>query len=149
MATDKKGVMVYLPADVEQWLEEYCTENSITRKGKDGEPVTSMGTGIIHYLKKHLLGIAPVTPKIEGAEEMTHDDVLDLVRESIAPLVDELAGLRSEFWHFKTRNSSNLDAVEGLARIDHRLAELERVLWSHQHRSADSPSKPRTPISNY
>jgi hypothetical protein len=57
--------------------KEYCTENSITRKGKDGEPVTSMGTGIIHYLKKHLLGIAPVTPTIEGAEEMTHDDVLD------------------------------------------------------------------------
>jgi hypothetical protein len=81
MATDNKGVMVYLPRDVEEVLEKYCTENNITRKNKDGEPVPSMGTGIVQYLKSHLLGIAP--SKMAGTI-LTKDDVLELIRESIA-----------------------------------------------------------------
>jgi hypothetical protein len=80
MATDNKGVMVYLPRDVEEVLEKYCTENNITRKNKDGEPVPSMGTGIVQYLKSHLLGIAP--SNMVGTV-LTKDDVLELIRESI------------------------------------------------------------------
>jgi hypothetical protein len=80
MATDNKGVMVYLPRDVEEVLEKYCTENNITRKNKDGEPVPSMGTGIVQYLKSHLLGIAPSS--MVGTV-LTKDDVLELIRESI------------------------------------------------------------------
>ncbi len=80
MATDNRGVMVYLPRDVEEILERYCTENSITRKNKDGEPVPSMGTGIVQYLKSQL-GISPShTPSIG----LTRDEVLEMVQESVA-----------------------------------------------------------------
>jgi hypothetical protein len=85
MATEKKGVMVYLPRDVEEVLEKYCTENNITRKNKDGESMPSMGTGIVQYLKSQLLGIAPSDP---STPTLTRDDVLELIKESgtrIAP----------------------------------------------------------------
>ena len=82
MATDNKGVMVYLPPELEEVLEKYCTENKITRKNKDGEPVASMGTGIVHYLKSHLLGIAPSNLLTGAGALLTRDDVLLLIRES-------------------------------------------------------------------
>lgn len=81
MATDNRGVMVYLPRDVEEILEKYCTENNITRKNKDGDPVPSLGTGIVQYLKSQLLGIASVNAPSAG---LTRDEVLEMVQESVA-----------------------------------------------------------------
>ena len=51
MATENKGVMVYLPPDLERVVEQYCTDNNISRKNKDGEIFPSLGTGIVQYLK--------------------------------------------------------------------------------------------------
>jgi hypothetical protein len=92
MATEKKGVMVYLPRDVEEVLEKYCTENNITRKNKDGESMPSMGTGIVQYLKSQLLGIAPSNP---SAPTLTRDDVLELIKESVTRIAPS-AGLSED-----------------------------------------------------
>jgi hypothetical protein len=81
MATDNRGVMVYLPPDVESALADYCAANKLFRKTKDGEPSPSLGTGIVQYLRSQLLGIAPSnisTPTIG------RDEVLELIRESMS-----------------------------------------------------------------
>lgn len=54
MATENKNVTIYLPADVEKAISDYCIENNITRKNKQGEIVPAIGTGIIQYLKSTL-----------------------------------------------------------------------------------------------
>ena len=46
MATENKGVMVYLPPELKKVIEEYCKQNNLTRKNKDGEAFPSLGTGI-------------------------------------------------------------------------------------------------------
>jgi hypothetical protein len=92
MATDNKGVMVYLPSDLEEVLEKYCTENKITRKNKDGEPVPSMGTGIVHYLRSHLLGEVPSNVP----NGFTLDDVRSLIDQAINPLTSDLVDLQSQ-----------------------------------------------------
>ena len=50
MATNNRGVMVYLPSEVEVKMIEYCTQYNITRKDKQGNIVTSLGSGIVAYL---------------------------------------------------------------------------------------------------
>jgi hypothetical protein len=92
MATDNKGVMVYLPSDLEEVLEKYCTENKITRKNKDGEPVPSMGTGIVHYLRSHLLGEVPSNVP----NGFTLDDVRSLIDQAINPLTSDFVDLQSQ-----------------------------------------------------
>ena len=61
MATDNRGVMVYLNPELEREIEQYCIDNDITRKHKDGAVLPSLGTGIIQYLKSTLLSTAPRT----------------------------------------------------------------------------------------
>ena len=61
MATDNRGVMVYLNPELEREIEQYCIDNDITRKHKDGAVLPSLGTGIIQYLKSTLLSTAPCT----------------------------------------------------------------------------------------
>jgi hypothetical protein len=82
MATDNRGVMVYLPSEVEAKMAEYCTEYNITRKDKQGNIVTSLGSGIVAYLKSHLPSdtLKPVSDRsITG---LTRQEVLDLIAES-------------------------------------------------------------------
>jgi hypothetical protein len=110
MATDNKGVMVYLPSDLEEVLEKYCTENKITRKNKDGDPMPSMGTGIVHYLRSHLLGEVPSnTPN-----GFTLNDVRSLIDQAIktdSPQWDELKG---EVDHLRgcLKNMATTDYIE-------------------------------------
>ncbi len=92
----------------------------------------STKTGIVHYLQSQLLGTVTVIPTVEGTEEMIHDAVLELVRESIAELADELAGLRSEFSRFKTLNPPESVTKEDLAPITRKLLELGCRLDAHQ-----------------
>jgi hypothetical protein len=61
MATDNRGVMVYLSVELEIEIERYCIENNITRKNKNGTVLPSLGTGIVQYLKSNLLNTAPRT----------------------------------------------------------------------------------------
>jgi hypothetical protein len=80
MATDNRGVMVYLPSDVEEVLERYCTENNITRKNKGGEPMPSLGTGIVQYLKSQLFGMSPGNAPSAG---LTREEVLELINQEV------------------------------------------------------------------
>jgi hypothetical protein len=59
MATDNKGVMIYLPKDLEEYITNFCTECNITRKDKEGNLVPSLGTGVVTYLKKTILSQLP------------------------------------------------------------------------------------------
>jgi hypothetical protein len=116
MATDNKGVMVYLPLDLEEVLEKYCTENKITRKNKDGEPVPSMGTGIVHYLRSHLLGEVPST-KPNG---FSIDDVRSLIDQAIDPLTSDLVNLQT-----KSIDRDNLDDLTAdVADLREQLTQL-------------------------
>ncbi len=81
MATENKGVMVYLPPELEKVIEEYCTQNNITRKNKGGETFPSLGTGIVQYLKNQLLGIESSFRNV-SKETLTREEVLDLIREN-------------------------------------------------------------------
>ncbi|HEY9690958.1 MAG TPA: hypothetical protein V6D15_02010 [Oculatellaceae cyanobacterium] len=56
MATNNKPVSVYLPKDLEQYLTEYCTEYSITRKDKMGQVSPAWGTAIVEILKHYFTG---------------------------------------------------------------------------------------------
>jgi hypothetical protein len=83
VATENKGVMVYLPPDLEKVIEQYCTDKNITRKNKDGAIFPSLGTGIIQYLKSQLLGTtANMPPSILASKGLTKDDVLELIAQS-------------------------------------------------------------------
>ena len=74
MATENRGVMVYLNPEIERELEQYCIDNDITRKNKEGVVLPSLGTGIVQYLKNTLLSTAPRTAPILslGAVPHTH-----------------------------------------------------------------------------
>jgi hypothetical protein len=82
MATDNRGVMVYLPAEVEAKMAEYCTEYNITRKDRQGNIVTSLGSGIVAYLKSQLLGDRPRATSDRPIIGLTKKEVLDLIAES-------------------------------------------------------------------
>jgi hypothetical protein len=88
MATENRGVMVYLAPELEQCITEYCTENNITRKDKDGNITPSLGTGIVTYLKSIIFGtlacdiLSKATSKIPSTGLSTAE-VLDLIKESI------------------------------------------------------------------
>jgi hypothetical protein len=82
MATENRGVMVYLPSEVEAKITEYCTEHNITRKDKQGNVVTSLGSGIVAYLKSQLLSDLPKLLSDRPVNGLTREEVLDLIAES-------------------------------------------------------------------
>jgi biotin operon repressor len=88
MATENKGVMVYLPKEVEEYITSFCTEYNITRKDKEGNTLPSLGTGIVTYLKSQMLGESPddilSKPSKSIGIGLTKDDVLDLIQQSIS-----------------------------------------------------------------
>jgi hypothetical protein len=82
MATDNRGVMVYLPSELEAKIAEYCTDHNITRKDKHGNIITSLGTGVVAYLKSQLLGDIPRALSNRPNLGLTKDEVLDLIAKS-------------------------------------------------------------------
>jgi len=85
MATENRGVMVYLPVDVEEYITNFCTEYSITRKDKEGNILPSLGTGVVTYLKSKISGESPddilARPSKLPSNGLSKDEVLDLIRE--------------------------------------------------------------------
>jgi hypothetical protein len=166
MATDNKGVMVYLPPDLEEVLEKYCTENNITRKNRDGEPVPSMGTGIVQYLKSHLLGISLGNVSSLG---LTRDEVLELIKDSgtsnvsgdglsidrvteiarsevelvTAPMFDDLLNLQSQLAEVK--NDCDL-TTEGIQRlIDEAISKMSAGNTNKPQQAAKKTASPASP----
>lgn len=79
MATENKGVMVYITPELETVLEQYCMERNITRKTRDGHVFASLGTGIVQYLKSQLLGIE--SNSVAHGSVLTKDEVMELIKE--------------------------------------------------------------------
>jgi hypothetical protein len=89
MATENRGVMVYLNPELEQEVEQYCLANDITRRHKDGAILPALGTGILQYLKSNLLKPAPISKKEskslarKAGTGLSKVEVLDLIAESM------------------------------------------------------------------
>ena len=83
MATDNREVIVYLQLEVETKMIEYCTQHDIIRKDKQGNIVTSLGSGIVAYLKSQLLSDTPRLASDRPTTGLTRAEVLDLIAESI------------------------------------------------------------------
>jgi hypothetical protein len=85
MATENKGVMVYLPKEVEEYITEFCTEYNITRKDKEGNVLPSLGTGVVTYLKSKISGESPddilAKPSKLPSTGLSKEEVLDIVNE--------------------------------------------------------------------
>ena len=85
MATENRGVMIYLPVDVEEYITNFCTEYNITRKDKEGNILPSLGTGVVTYLKSKISGESPdnilTKPSKLPSNGLSKDEVLDLIRE--------------------------------------------------------------------
>ncbi len=150
MATDNRGVMVYLPSELEAKIAEYCTEHNITRKDKQGNIVTSLGSGIVAYLKSHLLSDTLSSVNNRPIPGLTREKVLDLIAESSTskiPIIDvaSLAENRS-LDPINTAVVCRLETVEqqlssltGISRdeveqliqaSEQRVLEASRSLWA-------------------
>jgi hypothetical protein len=85
MATENRGVMVYLPPEVEEYITNFCTEYNITRKDREGNTLPSLGTGVVTYLKSKILGESPdeilTRPSRVPSNGLSKEEVLDLIRE--------------------------------------------------------------------
>ena len=83
MATENRGVMVYLPLELEEKVVEYCESHKIVRKDKDGNIVPSLGSGIVAYLKSNLLGdLSSARRRNVSSTGITKEEVLNLIAES-------------------------------------------------------------------
>jgi hypothetical protein len=140
MATENKGVMVYLPSELEQVIEHYCTENNITRKNKDGVVFPSLGTGIVQYLKSQLLGIE-ANSRILPSTVITRAEILDLLRENITSTLPSEILSRSDVSsiiqeYFASNVPSDLPTVDmieteierALQPLQAKVKELKQVL---------------------
>lgn len=107
MATKNKGVMIYLPKEVEEYMIKYCTEYNIVRKDKEGNMLPSLGTGVVTYLKSTISGESPDVILAKSSRllssGLSKDEVLDLIREyntseslSTGLNKDEVLGLINE-----------------------------------------------------
>jgi hypothetical protein len=119
MATENKGVMVYLPKEVEEYITEFCTEYSITRKDKEGNILPSLGTGIVTYLKSKMSGESPsdvlAKPKSLG-NGLTKDEVIDLIREYSTSDAPSNGLTREEVLDLINESNTNRLPSDGLTR---------------------------------
>lgn len=86
MATENKGVMVYLPKEVEEYITEFCTENNITRKDREGNVQAALGTGIVRFLECQMSGKNPsdvLAKRSRGGAGLSRDEAIELIQQSI------------------------------------------------------------------
>lgn len=157
MATDNRGVMVYLPLEVEMKMDQYCTKYNITRKDKQGNLVTSLGSGIVAYLKSQLLGDTPISASDRPNHGLTRAEVLDLIAESkmnntpifgVASLaenrstdsitVDVVHRLETIEQQLSSSTGISRDEVDRLIQAsEQRVLEAVRSLWAEQQGIAE------------
>jgi hypothetical protein len=134
MATDNRGVMVYLNPELESKIAQYCIDNDITRKNKEGIVLPALGTGILQYLKSQLLSerarISPSTvlnsgldrsdglePSETAIDILTREDIVAIVK---AQIDRELASLRAEVTDIQNilAASQSLGLIPPLAKVE-------------------------------
>jgi hypothetical protein len=142
MATDNRGVMVYLPSEVEAKMIEYCTEYNITRKDKQGNIVTSLGSGIVAYLKSQLLSDSLRSISDRPINGLTRAEVLDLIAESSTsniPMERSPDPIAADVLHRLEAIEQQLSSPTGMARdeveqliqaSEQRVMEAVRSLWT-------------------
>jgi DNA-binding NarL/FixJ family response regulator len=140
MATDNRGVMVYLNPELESKIAQYCIDNDITRKNKEGVVLPALGTGILQYLKSQLLserscaspstvlssgldrsdGLEPnaaASPSETAIDALTREDIVAIVK---AQIDRELASLRAEVTGLQNILSAcqSLELIPSLATVE-------------------------------
>jgi hypothetical protein len=136
MATENRGVMVYLPSELELKLKEYCTEYNITRKDKQGNLVTSLGSGIVAYLKSQLLSDRLEDASDRPIDGLTRAEVLDLIAESntsITPIDREIDPIDLAVVHRLDTIEQQLSSSMGIERDD-----VEQLIQASEQRVMDA-----------
>jgi DNA-binding NarL/FixJ family response regulator len=134
--------MVYLNPELESKIAQYCIDNDITRKNKEGIVLPALGTGILQYLKSQLLserssaspstvlisgldrsdGLEPnaaASPSETAIDALTREDLVAIVK---AQIDRELASLRAE-----VRDLQNMLAVDRSLELIPSLATVDRT----------------------
>lgn len=115
MATDNKGIMVYLTPDLVDAIGQYCLDNDITRKIGGDEAAPSLGTGIAHYLKSTILNTVPLpSDNIVPTKKYSND--IGLSEEKITDLIQ------------KYNNNSGLSEEKVTDLIEEKIATLPPTL---------------------
>jgi hypothetical protein len=154
MATENRGVTVYLPPELEEILEQYCIDNDINRKSKDCDAAPSLGKGILHYLKSQLLDNGLTNAASTGMkrssllqlvkESLTNDSLndglnvdrmaeiaRDEIRQALAPITEELGTIESQLAKLMAMAQDDLDPTvvqTYLARRSEKIAaEIEAL----------------------
>jgi hypothetical protein len=133
MATDNKGIMVYLTPDLVEAIAHYCLENSITRRIGSDEAAPSLGTGIAHYLKSTILNTVPLPLKnIVPTEEynnnvgLSEEEITDLIKQynnNIELNEERITDLIQEY-----NNDSGLSEERVTDLIEEKIATLPSPL---------------------
>jgi hypothetical protein len=150
MATENRGVTIYLPPELEEIFEQYCIDNDINRKNKDSDAAPSLGKGILHYLKNQLLGNSSTNTVSTGLkrndllqlvkESLTNDDLnvdrmaeiaRDEIRQALTPITEDLATMQSQIGKLMAIAQDDLDPTvvqTYLARRSEKMAaEIEAL----------------------
>jgi DNA-binding NarL/FixJ family response regulator len=132
--------MVYLNPELESKIAQYCIDNDITRKNKEGIVLPALGTGILQYLKSQLLNerasalLSAVLDRSDGLESnaasspsetarttLTREDIVEIVR---AEIDRQLGSLRAEVTDIQSilAASQSLGLIPSLAKVEHKSA---------------------------
>jgi hypothetical protein len=128
--------MVYLNPELESKIAQYCIDNDIKRKNKEGILLPALGTGILQYLKSQLLNErasalpSAVLDRSDGLEPnaaASHSETAidTLTREDIVAIVKaqidrELRSLRSQVTELQNilAASQSLGLIPSLATVE-------------------------------
>ncbi len=175
MATENRAVTVYLPPELEEILEQYCTDNDINRKNKDCDAAPSLGKGILHYLKSHLLDNGSNNAGSTGLnknsllqlvkESLTNDSLnvdqtveiaREEIRQALIPIHDELATMQSQLARLTSIAQDDLDpsVVQNYLtrRAEKMTAEIEALRANppvnySKERTSNTPRTKLTPAT--
>ena len=114
--------MVYLPKEVEEYITEFCTEYSITRKDKEGNILPSLGTGIVTYLKSKISGESPddilTKPSKLLSTGLGKEEVLDLVNEYFTSHLPSIGLSKDEVIDLIERSVTNSHLPQSIGARD-------------------------------
>jgi hypothetical protein len=126
MATENKGVMVYLPKEVEEYITSFCTEYSITRKDKEGNILPSLGTGIVTYLKSQMSGESPGEYIAKSSKlpsnGLSKEEVSDLVNEYLTSHLPSSGLSKDEVIDLIERSVTNNHSPQSIGARDIEVA---------------------------
>lgn len=121
---DKKTVTCYLPKHLESRVQQYCTENNLTRKAKgDDETIEPRwGTGIVAILEEYFSG------RVHG---QVQDEVNSTVQDTAQSQVqDKVDGTVQD----NTVQTQVQDKIEStVQKLESRVQKLEDDLQTTQH----------------